>query len=148
MKEILLLVIGAVIAWLSQWLWYRYVKRDERRSGPNIIVNPVRRDGAVFAELHNIGPDNVKELTVTIRWLQDRAEQVRTIENFFSPPEKPAQDSARHIEYLAASDRVLAADIPTWSDDGIVTVKVQGLGVQSDALYETESQITVGLRRV
>lgn len=145
-KDILLLVIGAIIGWISRWLWFRYVKSERRREGPSVAVTKVVRDGSVFAELHNVGQDNISELLVTISWLQDGHVQHRQLDRFFTTTANPVTELSSQVEYLAVGERLRAAGIPAWSDDGIVAVTVEGLGVRSEKLLNQRTELAVGLK--
>ncbi len=146
-QDILILFIGAMLGFFGQVLWRQYEKRSQRQERPELVVTKVVKGGNVFAELHNVGADNLSELELKISWLQDGVQQERTLKNFYRTDDDPVIAGASTVEYLASGERIRAADLPTWTDDGIVAVTVEGLGVKSGKLFTHVSELTVGLRK-
>lgn len=146
MRDIFLLVIGAALGFMSQWLLEIAKDRRAKRRGPNIAIGKYEEAGAVYAELHNLGPDGLAEMDVAIAWEENGATAARILKNFFEPTQKLGIDQPGFSDYLAAGERLLASEIPIASDDGLVTVRVTGLGQNSRRLYETRGQLDVRVR--
>lgn len=146
MKDIALLVVGAILGWIGQWLFYRYQQRDEQRQGPQVVISKVTRHGQSLCELRNIGADSLSEMDVNISWLQDRQHQHRPINQFFAPEQDERLASPTHVQLLGPNERYLAVGLPQSTDDGLVDIEVSGLGVKSQQPYNTHGQIDVALR--
>ena len=147
-EQILLIIVGAVLGipltFLGQLLWHKYIKREEMKNRTiNIVVNRYAYGETVYLELANIGDDDIKELQVYIKWLQDGKSEDRILRRFFEPADNPITDSAKTIEYLSVSEKVRIADIPQRSDDGIIKVIINGMGVTSGRELDRVTELKV-----
>ncbi len=143
MRDIFLLLIGAILGFASQWLLEVAKDRREKRRGPNVAIGKYEEGGAVYAELHNLGPDGLSEMDVAISWEAAGKSAGQVLRKFYEPTQKLESDQPGFSDYLAAGERLLAAEIPITSDDGLITVRVTGLGQNSRRLYEARGQLTV-----
>lgn len=147
MRDIILLFVGAVLGFFSQWLLEVAKDRREKRRGPNIAIAKYEQNGAVYAELHNLGPDGLAEMDVAISWEDVGQPAGKILKKFYEPTQNLENEQGGFSEYLAAGERLLAAEIPTSSQDGLVTVRVTGLGQNSRRLYEARGQLAVHVGR-
>ena len=143
MRDVLLLAVGAALGFFSQWLLEITKDRRDQRRGPNIAIGKYEQSAAVFAELHNLGPDGLAEMDVAISWEQDGKTMGTILKKFFEPAQRLESEQPGFSDYLAAGERLLAADVPVRSDDGLVTIRITGLGQNSRRLYETRGQLQV-----
>lgn len=140
MKETLLVILGAVLGWVAQWVFYRYQRRDEQRQGPLIVVSKVEKGDRPLAELRNIGPDTLTDMDVKFSWVEQAHRRELIVLDYFRGGEGP-----QRLEVIGSGDTLEAVGLPKVSDDGIVDVQITGLGAKSQHLYSTVSQITVAL---
>lgn len=147
MNDLVLIILGAILGVAGQWLieWLR--QRSQSGRGPNVAIAKVERDNSVYLEFHNLGPDSLNEMSVEVESLQQGHIERYELKRFFKSNQNPATDSASLVEYLGPADRVLIGSIPTESDDGLVTIRVTGLGHGNRKIYETSSQIAVRLAK-
>lgn len=132
MELLIGVIIGIASTFSSQWLWHKYTKREAKKSRlPIVVVNRYGYGDTIYFELVNIGNDDIKDLEVHIKWMQDGKLESRNLKRFFEPVDNPVMDSAKAIEYLSINEKVRVADIPQLSDDGIVKVIIGGIGVTS-----------------
>ena len=142
MRDIGLLILGAGLGWIGQWLFYRYQRRDEQRQGPNIVVSKVQRDENIRAELRNVGPDTLTEMDVKFGWLDNGHPRELVVLDFYR-----SHDGPQRVEVLADGETLEAAGLPVASDDGLVDVQITGLGAKSQHLYSAVSQVVIGLAK-
>ena len=143
MKDLLFLIIGALLGWFSQWLFYRYQQRDEKSQGPNVVASRIIVKGQVILAVRNIGNDSLTEMEVKIEWEQDGQKHSRVLNQFF--PVTGNIESVLNVEELGPSDHYHVLGIPQQVEGGIIDVFITGVGVNSKKLYNTASQIVVGL---
>ncbi len=141
MREISLLILGAVLGFVGQWLFYRYQRRDERGQGPSIVVSKIQQGQHVLAELRNVGFDTLSEMDVKLSWLTNGQHHERLATDFF----RTGETSPSRLEVLGANEVLTVSGLPAISDDGIIDVQVSGLGVTSQRLYSTVSQLAIAL---
>ena len=139
MKDILLLIAGAILGVLGQWIFYRYQKRDEQKQGPMIVVSKMERDDNVWIELRNVGQDTLTELSVKISWEEHHQHKEMLVTQFRRNGEQ--QTSA--VDVIGVSEILHGQGAPITTDDGIIDVQVSGLGVKSRRLYSDVTQIAV-----
>src|SRR5689334_12910008 len=141
MKDILLLVIGAILGWISQWLFYRYQQRDVQRQGPNIVVTKIVQHGHTLCELRNIGNDSLSEMDVHMAWLAAGLSKKQELKNFFMPDQDIRTGPPKHVEFIGPGEKFLLNGLPQWTDDGLIDIEVAGFGVHSQRQYSINSQI-------
>lgn len=145
MKEVFLLVLGAALGWVGQVLFYRYQKRDEQESGPQLAVSKVKRGEHVLLDLRNIGPDSLAEMEVELAWLAHGQQQRKKMSEFYRPEADPTEPL--HPELLESGGHLEGRGLPEMSDEGIVDVRITGVGVKSHRLFSFVSQVEVALFR-
>lgn len=143
MRDVVLLILGAALGWLGQWVFYRYQRRDQQRQGPTVIVSKIQRADYTRAELRNVGPDTLTEMDVKFAWLDHGHRRELVVLDYYR-----GQDGPQRVEVVPSGETLEAAGIPNASDDGIVDVQVTGLGATSQHLYSTVSQIAVDLLKL
>ena len=145
MKDLLLVILGAILGWLGQWLFYRYQKRDEQRQRPNVVISRVTKNNEFLLELRNIGQDSLSEMEVMITWQKSEQQQQKKLEQFFSPDLSISVVTPVHLELLGSGERYVLTGLPQSTDDGVIDVEVSGLGVRSGQLYKANTQVVVTL---
>lgn len=138
MKDVGLLVLGAIIGWLGQWIFYRYQRRDEGRQPPHLVIGGTRVGDRTMAEIRNIGNDTLTEMDVKLSWLDDGHRREIVVLDFFRGSEQP-----QRLEVIGSGETVNADGFPRASDDGLVDVQVTGLGAKSQRLISLVRQVTV-----
>lgn len=135
LASITIFFLGVLVTIVGFFIQRRFFSRAPRQSfKPTLHVSPFSQDNSLYAELNNIGNDPVKNLAVEISWLQDGTLQSRPINRFFNYDENPVFSGGHDCTFLNASEKKKMASIPKYSDDGVVTFKVTGLGVNSGAI--------------
>lgn len=147
MNEALLLILGAALGWVGQWLFYRYQQRDQQRQGPQVVISKVVRHNQILCELRNVGTDSLSEMDLKISWQQDGQEQQLQLDQFFLPDQDERLVAPTHVQLLGPRDRYIAVGLPQRTDDGIIDVIVEGLGVASQRIYTAKTQIDVPLQK-
>lgn len=145
MNDFLLILFGALLGLIGQWLFYRYQRRDERMQGPRVIVARVKKDGQIVMEIKNVGADSLTEMDVTISWQEKNQPKEKKLQDFWLP-DQPINSPPSHRELLDAGDRYLVGGLPQSTDDGIIDVEIYGLGIKSQKEYRVTSQVAVTLQ--
>lgn len=145
MRDISLLILGAALGWISQWLFYRFQQRDTERQGPKLVTSKVTQHGRVMFEIRNIGTDSLSEMDVNIIWLEHQQRKTETLKQFFLPDQEVQSANQKHVELIGPGERYVLGWLPQSTDDGLVNVEILGFGVQSHRPYKFDSQIVVGL---
>lgn len=125
---IISVLLGSGLTFVVQLILHK-IKKDKLR--PEVTISPAIIDGTIFAEINNIGEEDILELTVIIKWLQGKKVEERRLSRFFWIDQSPITDASTTISFLGIKEKVRAADIPQITDDNIVKVIVAGLGVKS-----------------
>ncbi len=143
MRDLGLLIFGAGLGLIGQWLFYRYQRRNEQQQGPNVVVSKIQRGENIRVELRNLGPDTLTEMDIKFSWLHRGQRREIVVLEFYRNTDGP-----QRLEVLAANESVEVAGVPSTTDDGIVDVQITGLGATSQHLYSWVRQVAVALTPV
>ncbi|MBU0964103.1 hypothetical protein KKC06_03630 [Patescibacteria group bacterium] len=133
MDYIIVFILGILATFVSQWLWHKYQKKEDKKIIlPSVAVSKLERDETIYVEIINNGSEDIKDFNVNIKWKQDHQPQERKLENFFKPEDDPLVDSSENIEFLRKDEKIRGSDIPQRSDDNIIKIIVKGSGGTSD----------------
>lgn len=147
LETFLALVVGAVLGLFGQWIWHKYQRKEERQSVvPIITASCVERDGSYYVEVINTGKEGVEHLAVKIFWRQEGKDEERVLVRFFTISQNPITESSQSIQFLGASEKIRAANIPLYSDDGYVRVLITGVGTNSKKQLKYEHEIKVQIK--
>lgn len=131
-KDLAIFFSGTTVTIIGFLIKRRFFSRAPKQSfSPTIHVSSMTQSDSLYPEIHNVGNDPLKNLSVAIEWLQDGTRQHRAINRFFNPEQNPVVTSGHNCSFLNANEKKKMASIPKYSDDGNITFTVQGQGVNS-----------------
>lgn len=129
---IAIFLLGIIVTTIGFFIQRRFFSKAPKQSfSPTIHVSPITQSDSLYAEVHNVGNDPLKNLSVVIEWLQDGTRQHRVINRFFNSEQNPVVTNSHNCTFLNANEKKKMASLPKYSDDGTIIFKVQGQGVNS-----------------
>ena len=135
--------LGIFVAIVGFFIKRRFFSKAPKQSfAPIIHVSPFIQSDSLYAEIVNVGNDPLKNLIIKISWLQNGTRQHRTIDSFFNPNEDPIVSYSHNCTFLNTNEKKKMTHLPKYSDDGAITFKVQGQGVNSDITIDVTFSIS------
>lgn len=129
-------IIASLAIFLGGIIWFfirrkHFSKPHPKSFTPGVHVSELKKTGIVYAEIHNVGNDPIKDLKITANHLQNGNRVQKSIYRFFNANEDPGTGSAHNCEFLKVKEKKVMASLPQWSDDGEILFTVEGVGVNS-----------------
>lgn len=137
LEFLLTYLLGIVTAIIAFFIKRKFFSKAPKESfEPTIHISSLIERSTLYAEIHNVGNDPARNLSIEITWLESGKNQNRTIGQFFNPDQDPMMNNPHNCTFLNANEKKKIAGLPHYSDDGIINFKVKGEGVNSGRKIE------------
>lgn len=118
-----------------------FLEDDEPFSSNGIAVYSFNKSGYFCLEFYNLGDEDILNFKAKIIWKQKEGPQERELERFFNENDNPALSLPSSCNILRKGEKKYSTDIPLYSLNGIILVKISGIGVKSKKEFTKEFKI-------
>lgn len=108
---------------------YLPMKWQKEAKTPNISIGPFE-DRRNFFSVTNHGGD-ILNFKIKISWREGKKEETRDMQNFLNVDDDPIMTRTHKLNNLKKNETKLVMHCPKYSDDGIISVFVEGKDVQN-----------------
>jgi len=133
------LLIGGILTPFSiSYLQNRKNNNQSKELKPEIHITENWDRHFFNIEILNTGEEDIINFYAKIYWKQDEANHERELEKFITENEDQLFASPRNFKILRAGEKIIAVNIPHFSDDGKIKVEIRGIGSASKKSLKEE----------
>ncbi len=145
-------IIGIYILGMISFVVFELAKlkgvpeKLETPKKPEIVVYACQKEKYFLLEFCNIGNEAIVNLESKIFWQQKEGRQERALK-FIDENEKPLWAYPRDCKIIRKDEKKYATNIPTFSLDGKILVRVSGNGAESKKKFNKNFEIKNKIRK-